>query len=303
MQQKIMTPPSRAFSVAAAAAITVVFWGSAFAGIRAGLHSYSPTHLALLRFLSASIVLAIFAAATRMRMPAPRDVPLIAVLGLLGFAFYHVALNIGEQTIASGPAAILIQTMPIWIALAAIIFLREKLRVWGWVGIAVSFAGALVIGLGKDSGFSLSWGAGLILLASVSSSAYSIIQKSMLGRYRPVEVTTYAIWAGTLFLLPFSGGLVAQIRAASMADTLAVVYLGAGPAALAYVTWAVVLSRLPASRASSILFVVPVVAFLVGWVWLGEAPTLIDVAGGLLAMSGVALVNTLGRPKKESADP
>jgi drug/metabolite transporter (DMT)-like permease len=119
----------------------------------------------------------------------------------------------------------------------------------------------------------------------------------MLARYRPVEITTWAIWAGTLLLLPFAGGLIGQVRIAPAADTLAVVYLGAGPAALAYATWAVVLSRMPASRASSFLFAVPVVAFLVGWAWLGEAPVLADIAGGLLAMGGVALVNTLGRPR------
>jgi drug/metabolite transporter (DMT)-like permease len=288
---------SRPLPGAAAALITVVFWGSAFAGIRAGLHSYSPTHLALLRFLSASTVLALIVARPRMRRPALRDVPLVGLLGLLGFAFYNIALNIGEQSIPSGPAALLIQTLPIWTALAAILFLGERLRTWGWIGIAVSFAGALVIALGKGSGITLSWGAGLILLASVSASAYNIIQKTMLDRYRPLEITTWAIWAGTLLLLPFAGGLIGEMRAAPIGDTLAVVYLGVGPAALAYVTWAVVLSRLPASRASSILFVVPVVAFLVGWVWLGEAPTIIDLAGGILAMGGVALVNTLGRAK------
>ena len=125
------------------------------------------------------------------------------------------------------------------------------------------------------------------------------IQKSMLDRYRPLEITTWAIWAGTLLLLPFAGGLVGEMLGAPIRDTLAVVFLGVGPAALAYVTWAIVLSRLPASRASSILFVVPVVAFLVGWVWLGEAPTLIDLVGGIFAMGGVALVNTLGRARKE----
>jgi drug/metabolite transporter (DMT)-like permease len=291
---------SRTLPGAAAALITVVFWGSAFAGIRAGLHSYSPTHLALLRFLTASVACAVIVVRPGMRRPALRDVPLIALLGLLGFAFYNIALNIGEQSIPAGPAALLIQTLPIWTALAAILFLGERLRTWGWIGIGVSFLGALVIALGKGSGITLSWGAGLILLASVSASAYNIIQKTMLDRYRPLEITTWAIWAGTLLLLPFSGGLVGQIREASIGDTLAVIYLGVGPAALAYVTWAVVLSRLPASRASSILFVVPVIAFLVGWVWLGETPTLNDLAGGMLAMGGVAVVNTLGRARKES---
>ncbi len=286
---------SRTLPGAAAAAVTIVFWGSAFAGIRAGLHSYSPTHLALLRFLSASAGLGVVALARGIRRPALRDLPLIGLLGLLGFSFYNVALNIGETTIAAGPAALLIQTLPIWTALAAVLFLGERLRPMGWLGIGVSFAGALLIALGKGSGFSLGWGAGLILLASISASAYNILQKSMLGRYGPMELTTFAIWAGTVLLLPFSPGLVGAVRSAPIGDTLAVVYLGVGPAALAYVTWAVVLSRLPASRASSMLFLVPVVAFLVGWVWLGEAPTLIDVAGGALAMGGVALVNTLGK--------
>jgi drug/metabolite transporter (DMT)-like permease len=296
------TTSSRTLPGAAAAVITIAFWGSAFAGIRAGLHSYSPAHLALLRFLAASAALAVIAVLRGIRLPALRDVPLIAVLGLLGFSFYNIALNIGEKTIAAGPAALLIQTLPIWTALAAIVFLHERLTTLGWIGIGVSFAGALLIALGKESGFALGWGAGLILLAAISASAYNILSKTMLGRYGPVHLTTYAIWAGTILLLPFSGGLVAEIRAAPLADTLAVIYLGVGPAALAYVTWAVVLSRLPASRASSMLFVVPVVAFLVGWTWLGEVPTLLDVAGGVLAMGGVAIVNTLGRAAGQRAD-
>lgn len=293
--------------VAGAAATTIFFWGSAFAAIRAGLHSYSPAHVALLRFLTASVVLGIMALVTRMRLPAVRDIPRILLLGLTGFAVYHLALNQGEVRVPSGPAAVIIQTAPIWTALAAIIFLKERLRAWGWVGIGVSFSGVVLIGLGKGSGIGLNAGAALILLAAVSTSAFFILQKSMLTAsgsprapsriYRPAEITTFAIWAGTLMLLPFSGGLAAEIRAASLPDTLAVIYLGVGPAALAYITWAVVLSRLPASRAPSLMFFVPVVAFLVGWAWLGEAPTLLDLAGGALAMGGVAIVNTLGRAR------
>ena len=282
--------------VAAAAAATILFWGSAFAGIRAGLHSYSPTHVALLRFLAASAVLAVYALATRMRLPARRDLPIVFLLGLLGFAFYNIALNIGEQNIAAGPAALLIQTMPIWTALAATLFLGDRLRLFGWIGIVISFAGALVIALGKGGGFDLGWGAGLVLLASISASAYNIIQKRMMERYEPQQITAYAVWAGTILLLPFFGGLVGEVRTAALPDTLAVLYLGIFPAAIGYVTWAYVLSRFPAARAASFLYGVPVMAFLVGWVWLGEAPTVIDAIGGALALGGVAVVNTLGRP-------
>jgi drug/metabolite transporter (DMT)-like permease len=289
-------PAGRAvLGIVAAAAVTIVFWGSAFAGIRAGLRSYSPAHVALLRFLAASAVMGVYALASRMRLPALRDLPLVGLLGLLGFAFYNIALNIGEQTIASGPASLLIQTVPIWTALASVVFLGDRLRPFGWIGIGISFAGGLLIALGKGGGFEVGWGAALVLLAAVSASAYNIIQKRMLGRYRPVELTTYAVWAGTLLLLPFAGGLLREVRAAPLADSLAVVYLGVFPAAIGYVTWAFVLSKFPAARAASFLYGVPVVAFLIGWAWLGEAPTAIDAVGGLLALGGVAVVNTLGR--------
>jgi drug/metabolite transporter (DMT)-like permease len=280
-----------------AAVVTVLFWGSAFAGIRAGLVAYSPTHVALLRFLAASLVMLVYAAFTRMRLPAWKDLPLIFILGLLGFAFYNVALNIGEENIAAGPAALLVQTVPLWTVVMAMLFLKERLTNWAWLGIFISFCGVFIIALGKGQGFSLTWGAVLILVASISSSGYNIIQKRMLSSYRPVEITTYAVWAGTLLLLPFAGGLFNQIQAAPMSATLSVIYLGVFPLALGYTIWAFLLSKMPAGRAASFLYVVPVMAFLVGWAWLGETPKLIDLFGGLLALGGVVLVNTLGREK------
>jgi drug/metabolite transporter (DMT)-like permease len=294
-------PQRRQLTIGVSTAVTILLWGSAFAGIRVGLQSFSPTHLALLRFLSASLALAVFAGVTRMRLPEWRDLPVIFILGLLGFAFYNIALNTGERSIASGPAALLIQTVPIWTVLLATIFLTERLNALGWVGIGIGFSGALVIALGKGQGLTMGWSAGLIVLAAISASAYNVIQKRMMSRYRPVEITTYAIWAATLLLLPFSSGLLGAVRAAPAAGTLAVVYLGVGPAAVAYATWAVVLSRLPAGRAASFLYAVPIVAFLIGWVWLRETITPADVIGGLLALGGVGVVNTLGRGSPPAA--
>lgn len=131
----------------------------------------------------------------------------------------------------------------------------------------------------------------LVLLAAFLQSLYFVLQKPYLKRYRPFEFTTYAIWAGTLGLLVFWPGLPAEIGAAPPEATLAAVYLGIFPAALAYVTWAYVLARFPASRAASFLYLVPGVATLIAWLWLGEVPGWLALFGGVIALAGVIIVN------------
>ncbi|HEU5098855.1 MAG TPA: DMT family transporter [Roseiflexaceae bacterium] len=280
-----------------ALACTIVLWAAAFVGIRAGLAGYGPAHLALLRFLIASLALGAYAIATRMRLPRQRDLPGIALAGLIGITLYNLALNAGERSVSAGAASLLVNTAPIWTATLATAFLGERLRVWGWLGMSLSFAGAATIALGEREGLGLSWGAGLVLIAALAQSVYFVIQKPLLATYRPVEFATYAIWAGTLGLLPFAPGLAGAISAAPIDATLAVAFLGIGPAALAYATWAAVLARVPAARAASMHYLVPGIAILIGWIWLGEEPRPLSLLGGAIAIAGVVIVTKLGRAR------
>lgn len=278
-----------------ALAFTLVVWASAFAGIRAGLRAYSPANLAILRFLVASSVLAVYAAVAHFRPPKMSDIPGLILTGAIGITFYNLALNYGETRVTAGAASLLIASVPIWTALAARFWLHEKLTAIGWCGVFVSFAGIALITSGEGEGIRLSPQALIILAAAITSALYMILQKHYLGRYSALEFTAYSIWFGTALMLPFGNGLLHTLRSAPVSATLAVVYLGIFPGALAYVGWAYVLSHGAAGRTSTLLYVIPVLAIGIGWLWLGEVPRLLTFAGGAVALAGVVMVNLRGR--------
>jgi drug/metabolite transporter (DMT)-like permease len=282
--------------------IALLAWASAFAVIRAAGREYSPGAMALLRFLVASGVLAALAPRFGVRLPDRKDWPGLVAMGFCGIVVYHVALNWGERTVTAGSAAFLVNISPIFIAILAAAFLKEHLAPRQWIGIAVCFLGASLIALSEQGETPaahvsapapafFSTGALLILLAALGASSYMILQKSYLKKYRPFEMTCYAIWGATFILCAFSVQLFHEIQIASRGITLGVIYMGVVPGALAYAIWAGVLQRMNASSAATLLYLVPMLSVGLAWLTLREVPSAAALGGGFIVLFGVAVVN------------
>lgn len=273
-------------------ALVVLFWASAFVGIRVGLLDYSPGELALFRFLVASLCMAFVYARLSNQPRMPWAIRLqLAGLGVAGIGIYNICLNMGEITVSAGVASFVIGLMPVITIVLSVIFLRERPGILVWAGIVISLIGLLLLmGAEPEAGL-FSGGVCLILISALMGSAYTIIQKRYLLDYHPIAVTAWVIWGGTLLLLWFLPGLLSEFPEASLDADLAAVYMGIFPAALAYVGWSYVLNFMSASQASLYLYFMPVISTILGYALLQEQPTLLSLSGGLLALLG-ALVAT-----------
>jgi drug/metabolite transporter (DMT)-like permease len=175
------------------------------------------------------------------------------------------------------------------IALLATWVLRERLAPWLLGGLAVAFAGAAVIAVGSAHRHG---GVGGVLLCVLAAAAYTVavvVEKPLLDRISPIAVTWAACLAGLVVCLPFSPGLITELRAAPASSTLLVVYLGIGPTAIAFTTWAYALSRSTMARHGATTYLVPPLVIVLSWLTLGEVPGAIALLGGALCLAGVSL--------------
>ena len=283
---------------ALALSATVLLWGSAFAAIRAALEHFSAAHLSILRLLVATVALCAIAAVRGVRLPAARDLPAIAAVGFAGMTAYQWLLNSGEQTVAAGTASLLVNLSPVFTAIGASAWLGERMTRRRRAGVAVACAGASLIAVAGDGALALRAGALLVVGAAVAQAAFFLAQKPLLRRYGSLELTTWAMALGALMALPLAPGLPAEIGSAPAEALLAVAFLGVGASAAGFVTWAYACARIDVSVAAATLYAVPVVAFSAGWLWLGEQPTPAAIAGGAIALAGVALVAQADRSPK-----
>lgn len=292
--------PGRAWLPLAAVAVTLVLWASAFVGIRHLGETVPPGTLSLARLVVMTLAVLALMRGRVSRLPDRREWPLILAGGVSWFGIYNLALNESERRIDAGTAALLIQIGPILVGLLAAVFLGERLTRSLLVGMAVGFAGVVVIGQASSRGENGDLvGVLLSLVAAFTFAVGVLTQKKLLPSIRPLELTFWYAVVGTAVCLPWTLEAVDVLGDASL-DTLGwILYLGVFPSAVAFVAWAYALSHADAGKFAQSTFLVPFITSLMAWLLLDEVPPALAFVGGAMCIAGVLLARRA--PRKASA--
>lgn len=305
-----MTPPSGPRVAGVFAFLAVTLWGISFVATKIALAEMSPVALIFTRFgLGAASLYAILLVRRETWSVPRRAWPGLALLGFIG-VFVHQMVQVHGLTLTTAVrTGWLIGVIPLWSALLAWILLREPFGPRRIAGLVLGFAGAvLVVTRGRfDPGILAlpsTKGDLLVVASTVNWAVYTVIARGTIGRLGSARAMAASVLLGWLMLAPFFVRESGWESWASLSGRAwaAVIFLGVGCSGVAYLLWYAALARMDATRVSAFLYVEPLVTCAAAVPILGETLGAATVAGGLVVLAGVALVQApVGRRRREGS--
>lgn len=284
------------YIVPIAAFVAVAFWASAFPSVRYCLRVLSPESILLYRFLVASAILTVYAVIMKIKLPQKGDILIFALAGFLGVFLYMLLFNIGINFVPSGVGGFIIASAPVFTLILSVIFLKERVNMYCWIGVFVSFAGLLIIAANQGHGLKLNVGVALLVAAALCTSFFNVLQRKILKKYSPMQVTTYEILFATVFMLIFLPNLIGELPKVPLKVNLVMLYLGSIPAVVSYLLWNFALSLAKKTiHVTAFLYLSPFISALLGFLWLGETFSMLSFVGGIIIISGMVVTNVWGK--------
>ena len=298
----------RAWKVLLAFAIIYFVWGSTFLAIRVGVREVPPFLLAGMRFLIAGVVLYAWMRARGTPSPTAREWRAASLLAVLIFVLDYGLLFWAEQRVPSGVAAVMMATIPVFMAIAEIIFLRtQRLTLRLALALLLGLGGVIIlVGRGLSLGESPvdTAGAVALIVAAVSwSVAASLTRRMPLPAAKAMSSGAQMLVGGVLLTL--TAGLLGEfrgfrVRAVSREAWLALAYLIVAGSIVAFTAYVWLIHHESPTRVGTYAYVNPVVAVMVGHFLGGEALGLRTIVGTLLVLVSVVVITMAPKAKLQT---
>lgn len=282
--------------VAVSMAAVYLIWGSTYLGIKLGLEGLPPFILGAVRFAAAGGLLLAWGGwrgAFRGARPTARQWAVAALSGGLMLVGGNGAVTWAEQHIASGLAALLVATVPLWMALLERVRFARRLGPVAVAGLVLGFVGVgLLVSPSGDVG--QPFAAAVIVVGALAWAAGSLYTRGADLPARPLVATGMQMLAaaGIFLVLAVIGGEPGRFDpgAVTPRSLLAVGYLAVFGSVVAFSAYTWLLREVPSSIVSTYAYVNPVVAVGLGWVVLGETLSARTLAAAAVIVAAVALI-------------
>ncbi|MCB4823390.1 DMT family transporter [Roseicella aerolata] len=272
----------------------VSIWASAFTAIKGVVPEWPALWGLAARFVLVVPILLAVVAWRRAALPRRGDAWRLAAMGVFGTAGYLAGAWTASTVLPSGLVALLSSTAPLFVAAGEVLFLRQRVPPLAWAGLGLGWLGVAVLGVGRGPGGMADgalWGVGLALAGALSQAAGILAFAPARRRVEPwtANAAQTAVAAVTLLVLaalaePALPGAPSLTLVLSLAYGVLVVGVGG------YALYFVMLERLPPATAAALQLLAPPLAAVFGWALLGERLAWTDVLGGLVTLSGLALL-------------
>lgn len=281
---------------------SVLLWGGSFSAASRLLQDIDPMTVMWLRMTLASLAILPFVKKLAPPEGWRYDWKILIPMVLFQPCLYFLLESNALRFTTSSQAGVISSFVPLLVALGAWIFLKEKLKIRGILGLFMSITGIVILTLmsGNDeSADKIILGNIMEVGAMVAAAANMLIIKKLSDRYNPWTLTMMQCFAGFLF---FSPGLLMLIREMPQFTTthiLLLLYLGAPVSLGAFGLYNWGMSHTSASGASLFINLIPVVAVILGWALLSESLTLLQSIASATVLLGV-VISQSGDSSEES---
>ena len=292
--------------------LVVVVWAVNFIAAKVGLRYLPPVAMASFRVALAGLAM-VPAYLVCSRLPAFRDALrfrergftsgdlwTFLYLGFFGVVVNQMCFTMGLHYTSVSHAAVIVGMGPIYTLVLAVLFRLEKATGHKVIGMAIAFAGVAV--LASENGISPRspslLGDAITMTGSLGFATYAVLGKRVAGKYDALTMAAFNHFAGAILILPvalrqiWANGLVSRWRSIPWQGWAALLYMAVFSSALAYIFYFWLLRYLEASQLSAFTYLLPVLATILGILWLGERGSLVQILGGTLALGGVYWVES-----------